>query len=62
MSSPQTEKALGIIKDKCLEEEAPLTLVGEDITCDSLRLDEKGSRFNVRGKKGLYEDCRVNMP
>ncbi|MGB3241818.1 MAG: folylpolyglutamate synthase/dihydrofolate synthase family protein [Candidatus Omnitrophota bacterium] len=60
--SPQRDTALNVIKKKCREEEASLTLVGEDITCRNIRLGKTGSRFDVRGKKGNYKDCRINMP
>ncbi|MFQ5952754.1 MAG: bifunctional folylpolyglutamate synthase/dihydrofolate synthase [Candidatus Omnitrophota bacterium] len=62
VSSPQRTSALEVIKEKCLEENASLSLVGKDLTYELVELDEGGSRFNVRGKKGRYEDCRVNMP
>jgi dihydrofolate synthase/folylpolyglutamate synthase len=62
VSSPQRDAALSILKDKCLQEEAPLSLVGKDITLGITRLERDGSSFNVRGKKRRYKDCRINMP
>ncbi|MGB3112768.1 MAG: folylpolyglutamate synthase/dihydrofolate synthase family protein [Candidatus Omnitrophota bacterium] len=62
VSSPQEEAALEIIRDKCAEEEAALSVVGKDITYRPLEMDESGSLFDIAGKKGSYKECRTNMP
>ncbi len=62
VSSPQRQPALRVIKDRCREENASLSLVGKDITCSTLHLDEKGSCVDVVGLNGHYEKCRINMP
>ncbi len=60
--SPQHRPVLRVIRDKCAEEGASLSLVGKDITCRAGSFDEKGSCFDVYGMKGRYEGCRTNMP
>jgi len=60
--SPQRQPALRVIKDRCRDEDASLSLVGKDITCSTLHLDEKGSCVDIAGLNGYYEKCRINMP
>ncbi|RKY42091.1 MAG: hypothetical protein DRP85_03960 [Candidatus Makaraimicrobium thalassicum] len=62
VSSPQRASVLRVIRDRCAGEGASLSLVGRDITYRVDSCDEKGSRFDVYGRLGRYEKCRVNMP
>jgi len=61
VSSPQRAEALRVIRRKCSEEGASLSLVGKDITYRIKSFDEKGSSFDVRGRAGRYEGCRTGM-
>lgn len=54
VSAPQEEEALKVIKDACAERHTRLTLVGNDITFEEIRSDDKGELFNVSGIFNKY--------
>ena len=61
VSSPQRADILDMIKEKCRKEGSTLAIVGEGISYDIKNSGEKGSSVNIKGIKGKYEACRINM-
>ncbi|MDP8299670.1 MAG: folylpolyglutamate synthase/dihydrofolate synthase family protein [Candidatus Tantalella remota] len=62
VSAPQTEDAMDVIRERCADQDATLSVVGEDITYKIISMDAEGSKFDVRTPKGTYENCRTVMP
>ncbi|MBI4301312.1 MAG: bifunctional folylpolyglutamate synthase/dihydrofolate synthase [Chloroflexi bacterium] len=55
VSAPQTSEAATVIKNRCSELNAPLTMVGEDITWQLLSADMEGQSFQMKGNIAQYE-------
>lgn len=62
VSSPQKPGALEVIEKRCLEVNAPLTLVGVDLAYTPKTMDPAGSVFNITTARSVYKDCRTVMP
>ncbi|MFH1837189.1 MAG: folylpolyglutamate synthase/dihydrofolate synthase family protein [Candidatus Omnitrophota bacterium] len=61
ISSPQRADILEIIKERCIKENVSLSIVGEDISYNIKASGEEGSLVNIKGIRGLYESCHIDM-
>jgi len=61
VSSPQRGDVLDILKETCRIQEAELAIVGEGICYSIKDSGEEGSLVDIKGIRGLYEACRINM-
>ncbi|KJJ83705.1 bifunctional folylpolyglutamate synthase/ dihydrofolate synthase [Candidatus Omnitrophus magneticus] len=62
VSAFQREAGLDVIKRACEDKNVPLRVLGNDITYDIRELKEECSLFDIKTKRGKYENCRINMP
>ena len=61
VSAAQNEKVLDVIKEKCDERSAKLSLVGRDITSDLKRSDISGSLIDIYSGEKSYKECCIHM-
>ncbi len=62
VSAPQTESVMEVIRKKCADQDASLSVVGEDILYKVISMDTSGSWVNIQTPAGTYENCRTVMP
>ena len=62
VTAPQEASVFKVIKDKCYEQKASLSLVGSDISYGSVKACSQGTSFNISGRYGEYNECQINMP
>ena len=61
ISSHQEDSVLGVIKQRCHDVDAPLSLVGRDITYSVSHTGEEGNAFDVNGLEASYQVCSTRM-
>lgn len=61
VSSGQLKGVMCVIKQKCAEKSAELSIVGRDITYEIKRCDRRGTIFDVYGRNSIYRSCRLTM-
>ncbi|MFH1395070.1 MAG: folylpolyglutamate synthase/dihydrofolate synthase family protein [Candidatus Omnitrophota bacterium] len=59
---PQKETVMEIIRKKCAENDAVLSVVGQNINYEIKRIDQTGASFDFYGKNSNYKNCRISMP
>ncbi|MBU1128424.1 MAG: bifunctional folylpolyglutamate synthase/dihydrofolate synthase, partial [Candidatus Omnitrophica bacterium] len=57
VTARQEPAVLKIIKDKCREQNASLSIVGSDVTCGAVKAGPGGTSFDIYGRYGNYNKC-----
>ncbi|MFH1878532.1 MAG: folylpolyglutamate synthase/dihydrofolate synthase family protein [Candidatus Omnitrophota bacterium] len=61
VSSPQRPEALNVIRRRCEEQNAGLSLVGKDIEYKILDINEYGTAFDIKTPRKKYDGCHTSM-
>ncbi|MBU1851797.1 MAG: bifunctional folylpolyglutamate synthase/dihydrofolate synthase [Candidatus Omnitrophica bacterium] len=61
VTARQEPEVLKIIKDKCREQNASLSIVGSDVTCGAVKAGPGGTSFDIYGRYGNYNKCHTRM-
>ena len=62
VSAPQRPSVMKVLRQRCLDEDAELVVVTEDIKVDVKKLDAFGGIFDIKGIRDEYEGCHTVMP
>lgn len=61
VSAPQKPKALDVLRNRCIKEDASLSLVGEDVTCSITSSTQEGNLFDITTRHAAYKSCRTTL-